>query len=180
MEIPGVGTLTLDNAGDWYCSRPFPASALGGAVGRIVVTDESLTEVDPPPVYDAVTAFLHEGEGRALRAASAEVFRYYRDSVHVAQEAGLDLRMPDIPDPGAVWDYVTLGSQFQVDRDRTGEVFISVECECAWEPEHGLQLVFRRGRAISKLGPFDGHLTNQSAFGRDDIGEVVYVSAFEG
>ncbi|WP_424556342.1 DUF6985 domain-containing protein [Streptacidiphilus pinicola] len=39
-----------------------------------------------------------------------------------------------------------------------------LECECAWEPEHGLQIVFRRGCSVSKVGPFDSHLTNVSAF----------------
>lgn len=60
----------------------------------------------------------------------------------------------------------------------SGPVTASAECECSWEPEHGLQLVFRGGRTISKVGPFDGHLTNTSAFGREDLAGIVYVSPF--
>lgn len=32
-------------------------------------------------------------------------------------------------------------------------------CECAWEPEHGLQLVFRDGRRLTRISQFDGDLT---------------------
>lgn len=32
---------------------------------------------------------------------------------------------------------------------------VSLACHCAWEVEHGLQLVFTHGSAISKVGPFD-------------------------
>jgi len=55
-----------------------------------------------------------------------------------------------------------------VQRDGPGEpVYVSVECECSWEPEHGLQLVFRGGARVTKVGPYDGHLTN--------VPDVVYV-----
>jgi hypothetical protein len=51
-----------------------------------------------------------------------------------------------------------------------GRVYLSVECECSWEIEHGLQLVFRDGRAISRIGPYDGHLTGD--------GDAVYGQSF--
>ena len=52
--------------------------------------------------------------------------------------------------------------------------YVSVECECDWEPEHGLQIVFRDGRTVTKVGPYNGHLTNNSAYGRQDLDDVVY------
>jgi hypothetical protein len=74
---------------------------------------------------------------------------------------------------------VSFGGEFHVDRSADdGQVYVSIECACTWEPEHGLQLVFRGGRTVSKVGPFDGHLTNASAFGRHDLGGAVYVSPF--
>lgn len=44
--------------------------------------------------------------------------------------------------------------------------------------EHGLQIVFRGRHTVSKVGPFDGHLTNADAFGREGLDSVVYVSPF--
>jgi hypothetical protein len=71
-----------------------------------------------------------------------------------------------------VWDHVSFGTEFHVERGFDDqEVYVSVACECSWEPEHGLQLVFKEGRCVSRVGPYDGHLTN----GADD---AVYGSPF--
>ena len=56
-------------------------------------------------------------------------------------------------------------------------VYVSIECECAWEPEHGLQLVLQEGRRVTKIGPYDGHLTNSDAFARPDLEGVIYAGA---
>lgn len=55
---------------------------------------------------------------------------------------------------------------------------VDIECKCAWEREHGLNIGFKEGRVVSKVGPYDGHLTNASAFRRDDLHDVVYVSLY--
>jgi hypothetical protein len=81
----------------------------------------------------------------------------------------------DIPGPDQVWDHVTIGPEVYVRRHHAdGRVYLSIECECDWEPEHGLQVVIREGRVVSKVGPYDGHLTNASAFASDELADVVY------
>ncbi|WP_420847686.1 DUF6985 domain-containing protein [Natronosporangium hydrolyticum] len=60
------------------------------------------------------------------------------------------------------------------DPGRDQRVYVSIECECAWEPEHGLQIVFRDGAAVTKVGPYDGHLTNSAAYADDTLDGVVY------
>jgi hypothetical protein len=35
--------------------------------------------------------------------------------------------------------------------------YIVIECSCTWEEEHGLQLVFREGKALTRASMFDGH-----------------------
>ena len=50
----------------------------------------------------------------------------------------------------------------------------------AWEPEHGLNIVFRDGRTVTRVGPYEGHLTNSSAYGRDDLDDVVYYRGASG
>lgn len=37
-------------------------------------------------------------------------------------------------------------------------------------------IVFKDGLIVSKVAPYDGHLTNVSAFGRKDLEDVVYAS----
>jgi hypothetical protein len=145
-------------------------------VGQVVVTDDYLADEDQTAV-DAVTSFLTTDD-RALRDASGDAFAYYLDTVRLVREQGCDLQLPEIAGPQSVWDHVSFGGEFHVDRSDDGQVYVSIECECTWEPEHGLQLVFRGGRTVSKVGPFDGHLTNASAFGRHDLGGAVYISPF--
>jgi hypothetical protein len=72
--------------------------------------------------------------------------------------------------------YVDLGTELCVSRDHGAgrDVFVSLECNCAWEVEHGLQLVFRNGREISNVGPFDGHVSNESAYANERLKGVVY------
>ncbi|MFA1544590.1 DUF6985 domain-containing protein, partial [Actinomadura monticuli] len=53
----------------------------------------------------------------------------------------------------------------------------SLECECDWEQEHGLQMVFRDVRTVTKIGPCDGHLTNSAAWGDDSLDGIVYHSS---
>ncbi|MBR7839579.1 hypothetical protein KDL01_40375 [Actinospica durhamensis] len=78
---------------------------------------------------------------------------------------------PSIDTPEDVWQHIVFG-EVAVGRDGAA-VFVSVESECSWEPEHGLQIVFRAGRAVTKVGPFDGQYINASADGRE-LEDVVY------
>lgn len=71
----------------------------------------------------------------------------------------------EIDSPDVVFEHVTFGGEATVVRHgRDGRVYVSLECECDWEPEHGLQIVFRDGRAVTKVGPHNGHLTNAAAY----------------
>ncbi|MEU4193146.1 hypothetical protein AB0E69_14700 [Kribbella sp. NPDC026611] len=175
MEMPGVGPLTLDEDLHRYFSGPVTASVLGGVVGQVVLPSSYVADDDKEAVHAAVTAFLTNDDS-ALHAASADAFAYYLDTVRESREQGWNEPLPDIAEPEQVWAYVSLGHEFHVERDTDGQVYVSIECECAWEPEHGLQLVLRAGTTITKLGPFDSHLTNTTAYARDDFANVIYVS----
>jgi hypothetical protein len=81
--------------------------------------------------------------------------------------------------PSDVWSYVHFGSELHVSRRTKGDVedgvYLSIECNCDWEPEHGMQLVLRDGRTVSKVSPYDGHLTNADACDDPRLMGVVYV-----
>jgi hypothetical protein len=172
MEIPGLGLVTVDADFGDYVSPPLPVPVFGDALCRFVVAgyDDDDAKAD---FETAVSAFLGLDES-ALTSASEPVFQYYLD---VKAEVGDDEDFVSIARPEDVWSHVRPGGEVSVQReDAHGDrqVYVSVECECAWEPEHGLQIVFRGGCSVSKVGPFDGHLTNVSAFDRADLADVVY------
>lgn len=52
--------------------------------------------------------------------------------------------------------------------DTTGDFFVQVECECDWEVEHGLLLVFREGRMLTRVSEQDGHLTDSFAYDQSE------------
>lgn len=160
--------MTEDEFGS-LVSEPIPVPVLDNAPLQFAVDGY----VDDPVRQDfhaAIRTFLALDRS-ALTEAAPAVFEYYRD---MADEFGDDEEdFPRITGPGEVWDHVTF-DRHQVTVRRNGEgkpVYVSVECECTWEEEHGLQLVFRDGARVTKVGPYDGHLTNAS----DDLQDVVYL-----
>ncbi|MFC1407458.1 MULTISPECIES: DUF6985 domain-containing protein [Streptacidiphilus] len=172
MEIPGLGPVTVDADFGDYVSPPLPVPVFADALCRFVIAgyDDDDAKVD---FEAAISAFLGLDES-ALRSASEPVLQYYLD---VKAEVGDEEGFVSIDGPDDVWSHVRPGGEVSVQReDAHGDrkVYVSVECECAWEPEHGLQIVFCRGSSVSKVGPFDSHLTNVSAFDRADLADVVY------
>ncbi|MFD0279701.1 DUF6985 domain-containing protein [Kitasatospora sp. NPDC127111] len=172
MEISGLGPVTIDADSGDYVSAPLPVPVFGDAPCRFVVAgygdDDAKADFET-----AIRAFLRLDES-ALTSASAPVFQYYLDA---RTEVGGDEDFVSVAGPDDVWSHVRPAGEVSVQReDAHGDqqVYVSVECECAWEPEHGLQVVFRRGSSVSKVGPFDSHLTNASAFDRADLADVVY------
>jgi hypothetical protein len=53
-------------------------------------------------------------------------------------------------------------------------IYISLACAGDWEREHGLQVVFKQGLLVNKVGPFDGHLTNSDAYANKELEDVIY------
>lgn len=171
MEIPGLGAAAYDAKSGWYESPALAVPVLGGAKCSFVV-DGYAGDPAPSDFHDAIAAFLAL-DAAVLATAALPIFEYYLD---VRSEFRDQDGFPLITVPDEVWQHIRYG-QVTVGRGsgRDGDsVFVSVEAECAWEPEHGLQIVFRGGQAVTKVGPFDGHYSHASAFDSDDLVGVVY------
>ncbi len=177
MQIPGLGPVDWEADLGWYEGGPVAVPLLGGAPCRVIVRGYR----DDPAAADfhaAIDAFLALDRS-ALTAATPEIFAYYRDVMNDLVEAGDHDSYVRIAGPSEVLDHVRLGREPTVirDVDGDGQVYVSLECECDWEPEHGLQLVFRDGHTVTKVGPYDGHLTNAAAYDDDALQGVVYRSS---
>jgi hypothetical protein len=166
--------VTKDDASGWYLSEAQSIGVLGGAVCRFVV--EGYDDDEAPEDFDRAIANFLAAQPSVLRAAEASVFAYYKDC-----EALSDSSDPDfvsIASPHEVWRHVHFGPEAVVGRRSGGDngVYISLECACDWEPEHGLQIVFKNGSKVNKVGPFDDHLTNSDAFADERLEHVIYKS----
>lgn len=171
VTIPGLGKL-INVEVDWLTSGRVDVPALGRRCTFLV---DGFEPAETSQLSDCVQAFCGLSAVDLRRKAGDHVWAYYRDFAdHYAHEPGF----PVIAGIESVWDYVTFGAEIWV-KQQESHWYVSVENECAWEPEHGLELVFKDGRHLVKVGQVDGHLTNQWAYNDDSIPEeIVYRSQF--
>jgi hypothetical protein len=174
MEFPGLGSMARDDEFGDYRSAPVPVPMLGGHRCRIVLGDYD-DDPNPQDFHAAVSSFL-SADRRVLQEAAPHVYRYYLDCISVWKPG--DDEYVGIPDPASVWAHVQFGDEAFVSRRLDGDqrVYVSLESECDWEPEHGLHIVFKDGMRVNKVGDYDGHVSNADAYGDPRLEDVVYRS----
>ena len=177
MEIPGLGTVKVDAEFGWLRSEPLPVGALGGHSCCLVL--EGYEGDSHQQDFHAAVVSMLSAEKDLLRNAAPDVFRYYEEMNSQWEPGDPEYVEADVQD---IWEHVRLGRELHVSRRSRGDraVYLSLECSCDWEPEHGLQIVFKEGRAVAKVGPYDGHLTNVDAYADPTLEGVVYKRLSQG
>jgi hypothetical protein len=174
LQIPGLGPLQPDEGiPEWLRSEPVRLSVLNGAEAVIVVSGYADDE-NKPEFHTAITNLL-QCPREAFRQAEPYIFQNYQD-------INSSVWMPDDPEylviasPDRVREHVTVGTEPLVMRRPYGDkaIYVSFECECEWEPEHGLQIVLRNGCELVTIGPNFGHLTNSDAYDDERLETVIY------
>ncbi len=156
-------------------SEPISVPVLGNKLCRVVL--EGYAEDENKGDFHAAIANFLSLDDSVLKAAAPHVFQYYKDcNAHWSLE---DEQFLNLTSPDDVWAHVRLGDEPMVSRRSYGHkgIYISLECGCDWEEEHGLQIVFKNGSKINKVGPYDGHLTNSDAYADDSLEDVIYPKA---
>jgi hypothetical protein len=153
-------------------TRHVSIQALGGHFLDIELDADCAGDAHTEDVDRAIRSFTALLPA-ALADVEEHVFRYYTDCKRDLEEVGHDC--VEIGSAREVWKHVEFGFEATVQRrDDDGKVYVSLECNCDWEPEHGLQLVFEEGRRVNKVGPFDGHVTNADAYADPSLQDVIY------
>jgi hypothetical protein len=137
MEIPGLGVVAEDDAFEGYRSKSVGVPVLGGIDCEFIVQgyDE---DGRPEDFHSAIRDFL-ELDGAALIAAQSAIYAHYLAS----RREGSPVR---IAGPERVLEYVELGNEPEVIRSETdGRIYVTLECECRWDPDRGLRLIFLDG-----------------------------------
>lgn len=170
MEVPGLGTLTKQKGTGWYVSEPIAIPMLGGRQCRIAL-DGYQDDPRPEDFHVAIANFL-AGTPDVLRAADDALFAYYKDMEEYWLEDGEE----PIESADELWQLVELGDEPLVQRRDGGDegIYISLDGNCEWEPEHGLQIVLKNGLQVNKLGEYDSHLTNSDAYDDPEYENVIY------
>lgn len=169
IKIEGIGTFEATDYGLIAGQNSIYIPAFGRECRFLLEAYEG--DANPSDFHDAIRRFIAMPQ-QTLTDASIHVFAYYTD---IRKFEWSDA--PDIPSAEQVWNFVRFGSDAIVSRRGDGDdrIYISLSCGCAWEIEHGLQLVFREGNLISKVGQIDGHVSNANAFADPALEDVVYV-----
>jgi hypothetical protein len=170
MDIPGLGNVTKDLESNSYYSAPLPIGVLSGHHCSIQL-DGYDDDVNPGDFHVAIANFLSLSPA-ILTTVEADIFRYYKDS----GELGDPEEDVIIDAPNGIWKHIQIGDQLIVSRRKDGDkgIYISLDCSCDWQHEYGLQIVFRNGLAINKVGPYDGHVSNADAYEDESLEAVVY------
>ena len=81
----------------------------------------------------------------------------------------IDEPFRQIKDRSEIWKYIHPAEIYVTRRPyKDHDIYVMIACECDWEQEHGLQLVFRQGRQLTRISNQDGHLTEADAYNKPD------------
>jgi hypothetical protein len=160
MNIPILGPLKPDqHFPEWLVSEPLEIPFFGDL--KLPVTLRYLDEADEEHIKTAVASFLNLGVGDRF-AMSRYIFQNYR--IIAGHVSGENLGC-QIESEEGVWQHVHPTAVNISKRDRRDQaIYIVIAAECDWEPEHGLQIVFRRGSELARVSDQDGHLTYTDAY----------------
>lgn len=113
----------------------------------------------------AVSTFLEKNDLERMKISHL-VFKDYTEFIDAV---GDDEDLPKIEYEKDVWQFVYPDKIIVKRRHRRDkDIYLQIHCNCEWEIEHGLQIVFRQGKKITRVSSIDGHSTEADADNKPD------------
>lgn len=166
-----IGQLKQDNNfPDWWKSEQIEIPFLGNE-------KLTITFMDFEPEYDKT--FLDEAD-QALanflklnltdrNLISDLAYKNCMDFLEVVEVDEVDDTLRHIKDQNEIWNFIQPTEIYVTRRPyKEQDIYVQLVCECDWEQEHGLQLVFRQGKKLTRISGQDGHLTEADAYDKPD------------
>ncbi len=127
---------------------------------------------------EALKSFLQKA-GTDKFLISGLVYKNCMDFLNAIEYDETDQSLWRMKDKNEIWNHVQPSHIYITRRPyKDKDVYVDINCECDWEQEHGLQLVFRQGKKIARVSQIDGHLTDADAYDKPDE-EDELLSQFE-
>ena len=102
-------------------------------------------------------------------AISELAYKNCMDFLEMVEMDEADEPLRQIKDINDIWNFVYPTMIYVTRRPhRDKDIYVMVTCECEWEREHGFQLVFRKGKKLTRVSEEDGHLTHADAYDLPD------------
>ena len=166
-----IGPLQQEkNFPDWWKSNSIEIPFLKNEKLAIIFID-FLPEKDQSFIEDADNA-LRNFLGMTIddrNLISQKVYRNCMDFLDTIDFDEPDDDLRKITAVNDIWNFVYPAEIYLSRRNRRDkDIYLSIDCDCEWEQEHGLQLVFRQGKKLTRISARDGHLTDADAYDKPD------------
>jgi hypothetical protein len=175
-----VEDATIKN---WWRGQAIPIQLFEGKPVSIVahhVPDDGYGLAQFIPEFDAAMEnFLALGV-KARAHAAPLIHKNCRDYIDSVDWPGREHLRASTETAENIWNFVE-PREIIVERRLFNDmnVYVAIDCHCAWETEHGLKLVFRQGKQLTRVGPSDEWLTDADAHNMPD-GQDALLSAWNG
>lgn len=166
-----IGQLTqTENFPDWWKSNKIEIPFFDGKPLTITFMDFE-PENDEKFIEEADNALNNFFNLKAVDriAISDLAYKNCKDFIDAVSYDDVDERLHQIKSKTEIWNFIHPAEILVTRRPyKDQDIYILIACECDWEIEHGLQLVFRQGKKITRISEQDGHLTEADAFDKPD------------
>lgn len=150
---------------EWLVSKPISIPFFDGTKLKFIFDGYEGDENFFSDANEAVSNFLAKDKNYRLKI-SPLVFENYVEFVDAVDEYE---DIPKIESEEDIWRFVYPQEIIVSRRNRRDkDIYIQIHCNCEWEIEHGLQLVFRQGKKITRVSSIDGHSTEADAYDKPD------------
>ncbi|WFE89806.1 hypothetical protein K1718_00140 [Roseibium porphyridii] len=111
-------------------------------------------------IDEAIAQFLKLGDfarDEAGRSVHADFLKLTAAPAHLTGDAMSRLA---IERPDDVWQHLRPQSLWLTAERYEGEetIYIAIHCDCDWDPEDGIQLVYREGKLLTRVSEQDGEV----------------------
>ena len=166
-----LGQLTQDDSfSNWWKSKPFEIPFFDNIELTISFMDcEPENDIDFLKEADqALTNFfkLNSVDRNAISDLAFKNCLYYLEEEGYDE---VDDSFRKLDDKNQIWKFIHPTEIYVTRRPyKERDMYVQIVCECEWEQEHGLQLVFRQGKKLTRISDQDGHLTEADAYDKPD------------
>lgn len=166
-----IGTLFQnDQFDDWWESKLIEVPFLKNKAIKITFMD-FIPERDTEFIKEADKAlkiFLAKPESDRLLISNL-AHKNCMEFLNAVEFDEADQPLLDITDKNEIWNFIYPQDIYITRRNRRDEyIYLNVTCECEWEQEHGLQLVFQKGEKLTRISQQDGYLIESDAYDKPD------------
>jgi hypothetical protein len=165
IESSVIGTLVQEEKfEDWWTSKPQTVNLIEADLPITFMDYTPFDDEDFEKDADAALKLFFELDSFYKLKIAPHVFENFVEYCSYISEADIPEKMKGAQ-PLSIWSFIQ-PTQVFVSRRLTNDkdIYIVLACECEWEKEHGLQLVFRQGKQLTRVSDQDGHLTDSDAF----------------